>query len=74
MTDPMLALHEAHHATLRTLRGGVVPLGYGDFAAEAEAIFSGVGILHLGAGGAILVRGPDAGVFLNGLTTNNVVT
>ncbi|MBI3992401.1 MAG: hypothetical protein HY342_03940, partial [Candidatus Lambdaproteobacteria bacterium] len=42
--------------------------------AEAEAIFSGVGILHLGAGGAILVRGPDAGVFLNGLTTNNVVT
>ncbi len=68
----MEALHVAHHARFQDTPGKPVPLGYGDFTAEAEAVARGVGVMDWSACGVIGVRGPDAAVFLNGITTNNI--
>jgi len=74
MVESLSALHTARHAVLGEARGRPVPLGYGDFAGEVEALGSGVGVLDLSACGVIGVGGRDAALFLNGLLTNNVKT
>jgi folate-binding protein YgfZ len=72
MEATLQALHAAHHAVLRDVAGQPVPLGYGDFDAEAGAVESGAGVMDWSACGIIGVRGPDAAQFLNGVTTNNI--
>jgi folate-binding protein YgfZ len=70
--ETMHAVHAAHHAVLHEIGGKPLPLGYGDFAGEVEALERGAGIVDLEAGGVIGIRGPDAALFLNGVVTNNV--
>jgi folate-binding protein YgfZ len=70
--ESMQALHAANRAVLGEVGGLAVPLGYGDLAAEVEATRSGVGVLDLSACGVLGVRGADAALFLNGVTTNHV--
>jgi len=70
--ETMQAVHAAHHAVLHEVGGKPLPLGYGDFAGEVEALERGAGIVDLEAGGVIGIRGPDAALFLNGVVTNNV--
>ncbi|HEX7926744.1 MAG TPA: hypothetical protein VF678_04070 [bacterium] len=72
MQSPLHALHSANHAVLQDVAGKPVPVGYGDFGAEADAVEHGAGVMDWSAGGVIGVRGPDAALFLNGVTTNNV--
>jgi len=72
MTTALEALHSAHHARFGEVQGVEVPLEYGDFAGEVEAIRSALGVLDLEACGVIMVRGPDAAEFLGGLTTNDL--
>lgn len=70
--ESMQSVHIAHHAVLHQIGGKPLPLGYGDFAAEVEALERGAGVVDLEACGVIGVRGPDAALFLNGVTTNNI--
>ena len=72
MPDSLQALHSAHQARVMDVQGKPLPLGYGDFEGEVAAIEGGLGILVMEAGGVVLVRGPDAELFLTGLTTNDV--
>ena len=72
MSTALDALHSTHHARFGEVLGVKLALAYGDFAGEVEAIRSGLGVLPLEACGVIMVRGPDATAFLNGLTTNDV--
>ena len=72
MSDPLQAFHSAHQARLAEIAGQPVPLGYGDFPGEVQAILAGVGVLVMEAGGVLLVRGRDAAAFVNGLTTNDL--
>jgi folate-binding protein YgfZ len=72
MESPLHTLHSARHAVFQDVGGKPVPAGYGDFGAEADAVERGAGIMDWSAGGVIGVRGPDAALFLNGVTTNNV--
>ena len=73
----MHTLHAAHGARLGPLpEGGSaanrLPLDYGDFAGEVQALRTEAGLLDLEACGVIVVRGPDAPTFLSGLVTNDV--
>ena len=70
--ETMQAVHAAHHAVLGQAGGKPLPLGYGDFAGEVEALEHGAGIVDFEACGVVGVRGPEAALFLNGVTTNNV--
>jgi folate-binding protein YgfZ len=70
--ETMQSVHAAHHAVLGQAGGKPLPLGYGDFAAEVDALEHGAGLVDLEACGVIGVRGPEAAVFLNGVVTNNV--
>lgn len=70
--ESMQSVTSAHHAVLDQVGGKPLPLGYGDFAAEVEALERGAGVVDLEACGVIGVRGPDAAQFLNGIATNNV--
>lgn len=72
MPDSLQALHSAHQARVMDVQGKPLPLSYGDFEGEVAAIEGGLGILAMEAGGVLLVRGPDAELFLTGLTTNDV--
>ncbi len=71
MNQSLKELTVAHQGLFDEARG--LALGFGDFAAEVEAIESGLGVLPLGDNGTLLARGPDAAVFLNGITTNDVL-
>ncbi|MBI4081896.1 MAG: hypothetical protein HY423_04725 [Candidatus Lambdaproteobacteria bacterium] len=66
------ALQEARGASFAEAGGCPLPLGFGDFAGELEAIRSGLGVLALEGWGVLLVRGPEGGAYLNGLVTSNV--
>ena len=70
--ETMQAVHAAHRAVLQEIGGKPLPLGYGDFAGEVEALESGAGVVDLEACGVIGIRGADAALFLNGVLTNNV--
>jgi folate-binding protein YgfZ len=72
MPAALAALHTSHHARFGEVQGVSLPLGYGDFPGEVEAIERGLGVLDLEACGVLLVRGPDAAAFLNGLLTSDV--
>ena len=72
MNPTLHALHSLHHARFGEVAGVPLPLGYGDFAGEIDAIRAGLGVLDLAACGVIVLRGPDAAEFLGGLTTNDV--
>jgi folate-binding protein YgfZ len=72
MRTALEALHAAHHAQFGQVQGVLLPMDYGDFAAEVQACREGLGVLDLEACGVLLVRGPDAAEFLAGLTTNDV--
>ena len=67
-------LNAAHGAALVPGDPAAAPLHYGDASAEAAAIAEGAGLLPLEGAGVLLVRGPEAGAFLNSVTTNNVAT
>jgi folate-binding protein YgfZ len=66
------ALQQARGASFPEMEGRPLPLGFGDFDAELQAIRSGLGVLALEAWGVLLVRGAEGGTFLNGLVTSNV--
>lgn len=72
MAKPLQALHATRGATLGEVGGQAVALSFGDFADEVAAIESGLALLPLEACGVLLVQGPEALVFLNGLTTNDL--
>jgi folate-binding protein YgfZ len=59
---------------LHQVGGRPLPMGYGDFEAEVEALTHGAGLVDLTASGVVGVRGPDAAAFLNGVVTNNTKT
>ncbi len=71
------ALQQASHATFGQLSGQLsgqpLPLSFGDLPAEVAAIERGCGLLDWTGRGVIGVRGAEAAVFLNGITTNNVI-
>lgn len=72
MTDALQALHAANNARFGDIAGASLTLGYGDFLGEVQAAQTGLGVLDLEACGVIMVRGEDAAVYLNGITTNDV--
>ena len=72
MSESLSALQRTHGAVYS--EGAAVPLRYGELAAEVEALERGVGILDRQDCGVILLRGAQAGEFLNGITTNDVKT
>jgi len=71
MTPSLSALVRDHGAVMSG-EGGL-PLHFGDLRPEVAALESGTGVLDLEACGVILLRGPQAAQFLNGLTTNDAV-
>jgi len=70
MPSPFQTLFEAKQAHFG--EGAGFPLDFGEPAAEDLAITGGVGVFDRSAWEVLLVRGEDAGKFLNGLTTNDV--
>jgi folate-binding protein YgfZ len=72
MSLALETLHTDHDAAMGESGGGSVALHYGDFDAELRAVEAGAGIYDHSACGVILIRGAESGVFLNGLTTNNI--
>lgn len=66
------ALYDAHQGNMSAVAGKPMALDYGDFAGEVAAIEEAVGLLPMEACAVLLVRGPDAEVFLTGLTSNDV--
>jgi folate-binding protein YgfZ len=79
VTTRRLALDETHRgagAVMVERAGYSLPAGYGDAAAEYEAVRGGggAGLIDLSARGRVEVSGKDAVQFLNGLITNDVKT
>lgn len=72
MSGTLKKLHSAHHGRMEQVGGKPLALDYGDFAGEVAAIESGLGLLILEVAPVLLVRGPDAEMFLTGLTSNDV--
>lgn len=72
MTEALIELHRTHGATLAETPGGALPLRYGGLAEEVEVFGSGTGILDLEAAGTILLRGPEAEVYLDGIVSHDV--
>jgi folate-binding protein YgfZ len=73
---PLEASHMSAGATLAEHDGWRVPAGYGDAAAEYEAVRGGqgAGLFDLSMRGRVEVSGREAVQFLNGLITNDVKT
>jgi aminomethyltransferase len=69
-------LYEVHSkiAKLTPFAGFEMPLYYEDIAPEHLAVRNSVGIFDISHMGRILVTGPDAELFLNNVTTNDVST
>ena len=72
MTEALIELHRTHGATLAETPGGALPLRYGGLVEEVEVFRSGTGILDLEAAGTILLRGPEAEVYLDGIVSHDV--
>ncbi len=53
-------------------KNAMQPSDYGNFDAEVEALQNGLGLLIHETCDALVVRGPDAATFLDGLTTSKV--
>ena len=69
MTGALAGLQAAQGAI--TDQAGVA-LRYGDLADEVAAVESSAGLFDPGPCGVIIIRGPQAGPFLNGLVTTDV--
>ena len=69
MTEALAGLQAAQGAI--TDQAGVA-LRYGDLADEVAAVESSAGLFDPGPCGVIIIRGPQAGPFLNGLVTTDV--
>jgi folate-binding protein YgfZ len=70
MSATLSDLHRSHGAVWE--EAAAMPLRYGDPAEEVAALEQGMGVLVWEACGVILLRGPQAGEFLNGVTTNDL--
>lgn len=72
MTQSTEGLGAGFNATMGQADGIAVALNYGDFEGESAAMIDGEVLVDCGAQSAIIVRGVDAGMFLNGLVSNDI--
>ncbi len=71
----LLALHEIHRelgATFEERAGWLVPVHYGDPAAEYRAVRESTGVIDRSMLGKVTVTGRDRQAFLQGMLTNDV--
>jgi folate-binding protein YgfZ len=72
---PLDALHRRHGASMTRHQGWLLPVSYGDAAAEYAAVREGgAGLIDLSTRGRLHVSGAEAVQFLNGLITNDMKT
>ena len=69
---PLSHLHAALGASFLPFGGWRMPLRYQSEIAEHEAVRQGVGLFDLSHMGEFLVRGPEAGPFLQKMLTNDL--
>src|SRR5687767_448413 len=69
---PLRYLHEQRNASFVEAFGLEVPARYGDPRREYEAASSSAALADVSYVGKMLVSGPDAREFLQGLVTNDV--
>jgi len=69
---PLVADHEALHASFGPAGGWQLPLDYGDAAKEQRAVRTSAGLIDFTAKGKVRVTGPDRLSFLDGLLTNDL--
>ncbi|MEM4408232.1 MAG: aminomethyltransferase family protein [Candidatus Caldarchaeum sp.] len=70
---PLYAIHEKLGARFGEYEGWVMPTHYGSPVEEACAVRQGCGIIDLSHRGKLVMRGRDAGRFLQGMVTNDVL-
>jgi len=69
---PLTELHRAHGATLVDFAGWEMPVQYTGVLAEHKAVREKAGLFDVSHMGRMVLKGPGAGAFLQGLLTNNV--
>src|SRR5262245_60591817 len=69
---PLHSVHERHGAIFGEEWGWLLPLNYGDVAAEYLAVREGVGVIDRSMLGKVTVTGRDRQAFLQGMLTNDV--
>ncbi|MDH4225559.1 MAG: hypothetical protein OEW12_07930, partial [Deltaproteobacteria bacterium] len=67
-------LNQAHQALMGQAHGLPLPLRYAGIVPETEAMVGGLALLDLESCGVMLLKGAQAGKFLNGLLTNDIAT
>ena len=73
-TTPLTDWHRAHGAKMVEYAGFAMPVQYEGTLAEHAATRERVGLFDITHMGEIAVTGPDAGVWLDSLTTNRVAS
>jgi aminomethyltransferase len=71
-TTPLTAWHRASGAKMVPFAGFEMPVQYEGVLAEHAAVREKVGLFDITHMGEILVTGPDAGAWLEGLVTNRI--
>ncbi len=74
LRTPLFAWHEAAGARLIEFGGWEMPLQYTGILDEHLTVRSGVGLFDVSHMGKLLVHGPSAHAFLDGLSANDVPT
>src|SRR5262249_27931639 len=69
---PLHDVHERLGARFTEVDGLLLPSGYGDVAAEHEAVREGAGLIDRSERGKIEVTGKDRATFLHGLVSNDI--
>ncbi|MEM4657922.1 MAG: aminomethyltransferase family protein [Candidatus Methanosuratincola sp.] len=70
---PLYTVHERLGAHFAEYEGWVMPSHYGSPGEEARAVRVGCGVSDLSHRGKLFMRGKDAGRFLQGMVTNDVL-
>jgi folate-binding protein YgfZ len=71
-TTPLEKQHRDAGATLAEIDGWLVPVDFGDAAAEYAALRHGAALLDLSLRGKLRLVGPDRALFLHNMVTNDV--
>ena len=74
LRTPLYAWHEAAGARLIEFGGWQMPLQYTGIIEEHLTVRRGVGLFDVSHMGKLLVRGPSAHAFLDGLSANDIPT
>jgi folate-binding protein YgfZ len=70
---PLHTAHESAKASIAEVDGWAIPLEFSDGAAVEETnACNGAGLMDLCATGTVVLEGPDARRFCNGMFTNNI--